>query len=111
MDARFVLTASDDANIRVWKALAAEKLGTLAPREEASLQYGQKLKDKFGHMPEIKRIAKHRHLPKPLYGEIKKRRKKIGAEKEKEERIEENRPGSSKGKLPEKQKPIVSLQQ
>eukprot|EP01113_Clastostelium_recurvatum_P038717 TRINITY_DN5820_c0_g1_i3.p1 TRINITY_DN5820_c0_g1~~TRINITY_DN5820_c0_g1_i3.p1 ORF type:complete len:459 (+),score=87.17 TRINITY_DN5820_c0_g1_i3:38-1414(+) len=66
-DARFVLSGSDDTNIRVWKAQASLPLAPLAPREREKLEYNQKLKDKFAHMPEIKRIARHRHLPQAIH--------------------------------------------
>ncbi|MBS2600079.1 hypothetical protein KFY57_28680, partial [Salmonella enterica subsp. enterica serovar Typhimurium] len=58
-------------NIRLWKANASEKLGVLAPREKASLNYNQKLKEKFQHHPHIKRIARHRHLPRMIYSQSK----------------------------------------
>lgn len=65
-DARFVLTASDDANVRIWKARAAEALGRASPRERAQADYFGALKKKFGNMPEIRKIANGRHVPKPV---------------------------------------------
>lgn len=43
-DARFVLSGSDDTNIRIWKAKSQDKLGTLKPRERQKLEYNDKLK-------------------------------------------------------------------
>jgi WD repeat and SOF domain-containing protein 1 len=62
-DARFILTASDDANVRVWKARASEALGRALPRERAAADYRGALARKFGHMPEVKRIATQRNIP------------------------------------------------
>jgi WD repeat and SOF domain-containing protein 1 len=67
LDNKFILSASDEMNIRLWKSQAAEKLGLMRPREKEQLDYNEKLKDKFKHFPEIKRIRRHRHLPKSIY--------------------------------------------
>lgn len=39
----------------------------LSPREKQAIHYSQKLKEKFQHHPQIKRIARHRHLPKVIH--------------------------------------------
>lgn len=44
---RFVMTGSDDTNLRIWKANASEKLGTMVPREERKLEYRQSLKRRY----------------------------------------------------------------
>eukprot|EP01083_Nonionella_stella_P096936 272511_1 len=66
-DNNFVLSGSDDTNVRIWKSQAAKPLKTLLPREKEKLKYSEKLKKKFRHMPEIRRIARHRHLPRFLH--------------------------------------------
>jgi hypothetical protein len=49
------------------QADASEQLGTLLPRERHKQAYGKALVDKYKHMPEIKRIMRHRHLPTAIY--------------------------------------------
>jgi hypothetical protein len=49
------------------QADASEQLGTLLPRERHKQAYSKALVDKFKHMPEIKRITRHRHLPAAIY--------------------------------------------
>eukprot|EP01052_Picozoa_sp_SAG31_P001887 SAG31_NODE_63_length_28659_cov_23.074685_22_plen_122_part_00 len=66
MDAKYVLSGSDDTNVRLWKANASETLGVLLPREKKSQQYHAKLKERYGHLEEIRRIEKHRHVPKVI---------------------------------------------
>ncbi len=39
----------------------------LKGRERTALRVGDRLKEKFAHHPEVKRIARHRHVPKHVY--------------------------------------------
>lgn len=41
---RFVMTGSDDTNLRIWKANASEKLGKVVPREARKQEYRDSLK-------------------------------------------------------------------
>ncbi|XP_029447716.1 DDB1- and CUL4-associated factor 13 [Rhinatrema bivittatum] len=108
-DNKYILCGSDEMNIRIWKANASEKLGVLAPREKAALNYSQKLKEKFQHHPQIKRIARHRHLPRAIYSQAKEQR----IMKEARRRKEMNRRKHSKpGAVPfvsEKRKHVVAV--
>ena len=72
-DGRFVLTGSEDTNLRVWKAIACEKLGALDGREKRSIEYRNKLKEKYSKTPEIGKILNHRHVPKWIKNEGKRR--------------------------------------
>ena len=65
-DAKYVLSGSDDFNIRLWKANASDSVKPLLPREARAHDYQQKLKERFKEAPEVKRIARHRHLPKAV---------------------------------------------
>ena len=64
MDSKYIVTGSEDTNVRVWKSHASESLTPLLPREKEKLLYSEKLKKKYKYNPEIKRILRHRHLPK-----------------------------------------------
>lgn len=92
LDDRYIFSGSDEMNIRLWKARASEKLGALRPRERASMQYADALKEKFAAHPKIRRIANHRQVPKYIYNNQKKHR----AIKDKEVRKEHNRRVHSK---------------
>ncbi|XP_041104629.1 DDB1- and CUL4-associated factor 13 [Polyodon spathula] len=108
-DNKYVLCGSDEMNIRLWKANASEKLGVITPREKAALNYSEKLKEKFQHHPQIKRIARHRHLPKAIFNQA----KELRAMKEARRKKEMNRRKHSKpGSVPfvsEKRKHIVAV--
>lgn len=64
MDSRYIVTGSEDTNVRIWKSHAADSIGPLLPREKEKLLYNEKLKKKYKFNHEIKRILRHRHLPK-----------------------------------------------
>lgn len=104
MDASYVLSGSDDGNIRLWKARASAKLGVLAPRESTALEYATALKERFKELPEIKRISKHRHLPKMIKSESRTQR----IQRESAKRKEQNRKRHTK---PEKVKKEPTLRE
>ncbi len=109
-DSKFVLSGSDETNIRIWKANASEKLGSVTPRQKAALQYNEKLKEKFQHHPKIKRILRHRHVPAPIYKGAKQKRDQVNSEKKKKKNVElHSKPGSIQH-VPERKKNIVSVQ-
>jgi WD repeat and SOF domain-containing protein 1 len=85
-DARFVLSGSDDGNIRLWKARADAKLGIITSRERAAMEYRDKLRERWRHDGAIGRVERSRHVPKPVLkaGELK--RTMLEAQRVKEER-------------------------
>ena len=55
----------------------------MAYRERMALNYSEKLRDKFAHYPQIRRIARHRHVPKHVYNASKEIRTIIESKKKK----------------------------
>lgn len=72
-DSNYVLSGSDDGNIRIWRANASKREGIKSARQRQKLEYDEALKERYQHMPEIRRIKRHRHVPKQVKkaGEIK----------------------------------------
>jgi WD repeat and SOF domain-containing protein 1 len=72
-DSHYILSGSDDGNIRLWRAQASAREGIKSARHRQKLEYNETLKERYKHMPEIKRIKRHRHIPKQVLkaGEIK----------------------------------------
>ncbi|KAJ0175457.1 hypothetical protein K1T71_008616 [Dendrolimus kikuchii] len=150
LDNKYILTGSDEMNIRMWKARASEKLGVrshsvlhvyitpgakraiqnvcnvsnscpvratytarpghgpvLKPRERTALNYAEALKEKFAGHPQVKRIARHRHVPKHIMNA----QKEIRTIREKIKRKEANKRAHSKpGAVPyvrEREKNVV----
>ena len=96
-DARYLLSGSDDGNIRLWRANASNRTGIKNARQRQRLEYDDALKQRYSHMPEIRRISRHRHIPKSVKkaGEIK--AEELAAIKR---RQENERKHSKKGQVP-----------
>ncbi|KAM9307818.1 DDB1- and CUL4-associated factor 13 [Gastrophryne carolinensis] len=108
-DNKYILCGSDEMNIRIWKANASEKLGLLTPRERAAKNYNQKLKEKFQHHPQIKRIARHRHLPKPIYSQMKELQIMREARRKKDLNRRKHSKEGAVPIVPEKKKHVVAV--
>jgi DDB1- and CUL4-associated factor 13 len=107
-DGTYVFSGSDDMNVRVWKADSAQQLGQMLPRERAKQTYNKALVERHKHLPEIKRIVRHRHVPAALHKAGKLRRSMEESERRKtRNRIAHSAPGSVKLK-PARQKKIVT---
>lgn len=65
-DAQYVLTGSEDANLRVWKSDASAPLRVVGGRERRAMSYRNSLRRRFAHMPEIRKIERFQHLPKSI---------------------------------------------
>ena len=57
-DARFVLTGSDDGNVRIWKAKASDKLGVIDARERAAMEYRDTLKERWKTDPQVGKVSR-----------------------------------------------------
>ncbi|KAH9024961.1 WD40 repeat-like protein [Lactarius hengduanensis] len=102
-DARFVLSGSDDGNVRIWKANASEKLGVITARERSAIEYRDALKDRWKMDAEIGKVQRSRHIPKPVYKAAQLKRTMEEAQRVKEERRRRHtRAGESKPKAARK---------
>lgn len=107
-DARFVLSGSDDTNVRLWKANASDFLGRKKDRERAKMDYMNKLKKKFSHMPEVRKIAKARPTPKPILNA--KRRERIISDsvRKKADNVRRHAKPGTMGPGPERKRRVVA---
>ncbi|TFK31841.1 WD40-repeat-containing domain protein [Crucibulum laeve] len=85
-DARYVLSGSDDGNVRIWKAKASDKLGVVTARERAAIEYRDSLKERWKVDAEVSRVARTRHIPKSVHQASKLKRTMLDAQRVKEER-------------------------
>ncbi|KAL6120896.1 hypothetical protein NUSPORA_02289 [Nucleospora cyclopteri] len=66
----YLISASDDGNLRLWKANANEKT-VQSYRERKNRQINWELQEKFKDVAEIKRIKNHKFLPKEIKNKLK----------------------------------------
>ncbi|OLL24693.1 Protein sof1 [Neolecta irregularis DAH-3] len=107
MDNSYVLSGSDDGNIRVWRSQASKRTKILSLRERSKLEYDDSLKERFKHMPEIKRIARHRHVPHMIKSIAKNRKEEEDALKRKRENRRRHEKGIEMPK--EREKMVVGV--
>lgn len=117
-DNKYVMSGSDEMNIRLWKARASEKLGPvtlifnslsfqLRPREKAALNYANKLKHKYQEHPEVGRIVKHRQVPKSIFSAAKEHQIIKDSQKRKEANRRRYAPEGTMPYVSERAKPII----
>ncbi|KAL8712631.1 MAG: hypothetical protein Q9220_003162 [cf. Caloplaca sp. 1 TL-2023] len=109
-DSAYLLSGSDDGNIRLWRANASARAGIKSFKQRQKLEYDAALINRYSHMPEIRRIKRHRHVPKSVKkaGEIK--GEEIAAIKR---RRENERKHSRKGEVPrrsEREKMVLGVE-
>lgn len=110
MDSKYVLSGSDDGNIRIWKARASEKLGITDWRERQNLEYAESLKERFKHMDEIRRIGRHRPLPNDVRRADKLKKEMLGAQRRKDEnRRKHSRKAAQEKPVAERKKAIIGV--
>lgn len=107
LDNRYIVSASDEMDIRLWRARASEKIAPKNVREQLANDTNEALKEKYKHYPEIRRIARHRHLPKHVYHSRKEKRTMLDSRRRKDvNRRAHSRPGTVPI-VTEKQKKVV----
>lgn len=97
LDHKFIISGSDDTNIRLWKSQASEQLGQRTSREEAAVHYRQALVKKYQHLPEVKRISKSRKIPKVIKKQTAQAQiQKESVDRKHANRVKHSRPGTVK---------------
>ena len=110
MDAKYIVSGSDDGNIRLWRANASDRSTIRTVREQQKLDYEQHLKEQYKHMPEIRRIARRRHVPKPIKNATERKRTELESLKKREDNLRKH---SKPGTVPytvERERHIVAQQ-
>lgn len=105
-DARYLLSGSDDGNVRLWRAKASERSHVRSTRERMKLEYDDALKKRYKHMPEIRRIARHRHIPSSIKKMTETKRIEIESIKRRDDNRRKNQKNQTP-RVPERQKMVV----
>ncbi|KAK5107278.1 hypothetical protein LTR62_001407 [Meristemomyces frigidus] len=111
-DNAYILSGSDDGNIRLWRSNASSRSGVKTARQRQVLEYNDALRNRYKHMPEIKRIARHRHVPKQVKkaGEIKGEELKSIKRREENER-KHSKKGADKARRSDREKMVLATEQ
>lgn len=106
-DSKYILSGSDDGNIRLWRAQSSKREGIKSAKQRQSLEYNAALSERYSHMPEIRRIKRHRHVPKVIKkaGEIK--TEELKAIKRKQENERKHTKAQFRKRKPEREKMVL----
>ncbi|KAJ3352474.1 rRNA-processing protein sof1 [Allomyces javanicus] len=112
MDAKYVLSASDDGNIRLWKAEAAATTGVMNARQKASVEAAHAVVDKYKHLDGVRKIVKSRKVPKAIKNAAHLKRVMLDARKKKDNNVRKHakNPDLVRPRVPEREKHIVGTQ-
>ena len=108
-DSTYLLSGSDEMNIRLWKANSSKKIGKLRAREKIALNYSAKLRHQYRFHPVIRRIARHRHVPKMIYKAQKEKQVILVSQKRKQENVIRHSKKGSVTIKPQRQRSIVEV--
>jgi len=104
LDAQFLYSGSDDGNVRLWKANASKKLGVMNPRENAQAEYNTALRNRYKHLPEIRKVDRARRIPVSIKKAQEKKKIILDSRKRKEENVRTNNKGFGPPRVPLRQK-------
>ena len=109
-DNHYILSGSDDGNVRLWRTDASSRSGVKSAKQRQSLEYEKALINRYAHMPEIRRIRRHRHLPKIVKkaGDIKK--EELARIKRKEENVRRHNKKGSVPRRSEREKMVLGVE-
>ncbi|OMJ10041.1 DDB1- and CUL4-associated factor 13 [Smittium culicis] len=94
-DNKFILSASDDGNLRLWRAQASQRVGSKSNRERSKLEYMDTVKSKFSHLPQVRKILRQRNLPRDIRKATLTKRDMIASRKTKENNVRaHSKPGA-----------------
>jgi len=109
-DARYVLSGSDEGNVRIWKARASDKLAVVNTREKAAMEYRDALRERWKFDDEIGKVSRSRRIPTPVHKTARLKHTMLDAQRVKEERRRKHtRAGASKPTA-ERKKIVVAEQ-
>lgn len=66
IDNNYILSGSEDAIVRVWKADPSKPIRPLRGAEKNNFEYMRSLKDKYASFQEVRRIVRQRNTPKHI---------------------------------------------
>ncbi|KAJ2559382.1 Protein sof1 [Coemansia sp. RSA 1933] len=108
-DNKYVLSGSDDSNLRLWRARASERVGIKSNRERASIEYAEKLKDRYKFVPEVQKVLRQRNIPAAIKKASQTKQTMLQSRKRKEENERKHAKTNPKPRVPERRKAIIGV--
>jgi WD repeat and SOF domain-containing protein 1 len=109
-DNDFVLSGSDDGNVRLWRARASSRQGIKSFAQRQKEEYDEALRKRYSHMPEIRRIARHRHVPKVVKRAKEIKGEELGAIKRRDENERKHTKKGQTKRMAEREKMILTTE-
>ncbi|KTW25673.1 hypothetical protein T552_03534 [Pneumocystis carinii B80] len=108
-DSNYILSGSDDGNVRLWRTNASSRMHIRSTRERTKIEYANALKQRYKNMPEIKRISNSRNVPKVIVKMQKTKKEELAALKRKEENRRRHSKPNSISYVQERKKHILAV--
>ncbi|KAK7205979.1 WD40-repeat-containing domain protein [Myxozyma melibiosi] len=109
MDSKYIISGSDEGNVRIWRADAASRSNVKSARQRAKLEYDDALKERYKNMPEIRRISRHRHVPAHVKNAADTMKIEIASRERKEDNMRKRSAKGSMAFSKEREKHIVGV--
>lgn len=107
-DSKFIVSGSDDGNVRLWRRNASERVAIMNSRQLAKKNYNDALRERYKHMHDVRRIARHRQVPIAVKRAGDTKREEIAKIKHKEDNLRRNSKKGTVPIIPERKKHILS---
>ena len=99
----FVLSASDDGNVRIWKSQASDKIGPVSTKERQAIEYRKSLIERWSSVKDVRSVKDQRHVPQSIHTATKLKRDMLEARNVREDRRRKHtRAGKEKPKAERK---------
>ena len=107
-DGAYVISGSDDGDVRVWKSERSRPVGPLLKREKQKIAESEKLIDRYAALEDVRNINRKRHLPRMVLHHTKEKKVMEQSRKRKERNIRKHTRRERRPKrIPESLKNIV----
>ncbi len=73
-DSKYILSGSEDTNLRLWKSISNERIAPLAKAAQTNRDYEKKLVEKYQDVGDVKRVSRDKKLPRYIKGQLHKKK-------------------------------------
>ncbi|KAF2403173.1 WD40 repeat-like protein [Trichodelitschia bisporula] len=110
-DNAYVVSGSDDGSVRLWRARASARQGVKTFAQRQALEYADGLRKRYAHMPEVRRIARHRHVPRTIKKAAEIKGEEVRAIRRREENERRHSRKGEVGRRSEREKMVLAVEE